>query len=509
MGTANKSITKNTVLLYIRLIITIFIAFFTQRIVLSALGIEDYGIYNVVGGLIVVIGVINAGMIQASQRFFAYEIGRGEQSELVEVFGVALSIHAIISIVILFMAEVFGVWFLNSVMTIPHERIFAANLVFQASVGALFIMVWAVPFDALIISKEDFNIYAYISVIEAILKLFIAYLIYSMSSLDRLIVYGCLLFIVTLISKGGAVSYSKYKYKECQFKFNRDKTRIKKMLSFASFSFIGNIGFILRNQGVNLVINIFFGPAINAARGVAYQVSSQMASFAGNFQMAATPQITKNCANGNIERMQSLIYKSSKYSFCLLFFISLPVLVYPQPLLDLWLGDPPLYSDYFLQLAILVSLIDCMATPLGKGIDATGKIRFFQISICIIMCLDIPFAMLLFKLGASCYSVMFISIITSLLGLFVRLVILSHHISLVTISSYMKAVVFPCILVMCIDYVIAYYLRCLFGKTFIVYLVYFVLVLFLSVCTIYIVCLDKKEKGKIKNMISKSLCHIG
>ena len=211
MGTANKSITKNTVLLYIRLIITIFIAFFTQRIVLSALGIEDYGIYNVVGGLIVVIGVINAGMIQASQRFFAYEIGRGEQSELVEVFGVALSIHAIISIVILFMAEVFGVWFLNSVMTIPHERIFAANLVFQASVGALFIMVWAVPFDALIISKEDFNIYAYISVIEAILKLFIAYLIYSMSSLDRLIVYGCLLFIVTLISKGGAVSYRKYK----------------------------------------------------------------------------------------------------------------------------------------------------------------------------------------------------------------------------------------------------------------------------------------------------------
>ena len=399
MGTTDRSIAQNTILLYIRLIVVIFVAFFTQRLVLKALGVEDYGIYNVVGGLIVVIGIINTGMIQASQRFFAFEIGRGKQSELKNIFGAALTIHALISIFVLLFAEILGVWFLNSIMTIPPDRLLAANFVFQATICSLLITVWTVPFDALIIAKEDFNIYAYISIVEYFLKLGIAYFISTFELYDKLIIYSWLLVLVTILCKLWSIIYGKRKYKECLLKFNKDRNYIKKMLSFASFSFIGNIGFVLRNQGVNLVLNIFFGPAINAARGVAYQVSTQVSSFAGNFQMAATPQITKNYANGNISRMQSLIYKSSKYSFCLLFILALPVAVNPHPLLELWLIHPPIYSDIFLQLSIVVSLIDCMAIPLGKGIDATGKIRIFQTGICLIMCLDIPLAILLFYLG--------------------------------------------------------------------------------------------------------------
>lgn len=358
MGTTDRSIAQNTILLYIRLIVVIFVAFFTQRLVLKALGVEDYGIYNVVGGLIVVIGIINTGMIQASQRFFAFEIGRGKQSELKNIFGAALTIHALISIFVLLFAEILGVWFLNSIMTIPPDRLLAANFVFQATICSLLITVWTVPFDALIIAKEDFNIYAYISIVEYFLKLGIAYFISTFELYDKLIIYSWLLVLVTILCKLWSIIYGKRKYKECLLKFNKDRNYIKKMLSFASFSFIGNIGFVLRNQGVNLVLNIFFGPAINAARGVAYQVSTQVSSFAGNFQMAATPQITKNYANGNISRMQSLIYKSSKYSFCLLFILALPVAVNPHPLLELWLIHPPIYSDIFLQLSIVVSLIE-------------------------------------------------------------------------------------------------------------------------------------------------------
>ena len=280
------------------------------------------------------------------------------------------------------------------------------------------------------------------------------------------------------------------------------------MLSFASFSFIGNIGFILRNQGVNIVINIFFGSAINAARGIAYQVSSQISSFAGNFQMAAALQITKSYAHGDLQRMRSLIYKSSKYSFCLLFLVALPIAINPSPLLELWLDTPPLYSDKFLQLAIIVSLLDCMATPLGKGIDATGKIKIIQIGISIIMCLDIPLAALICKLGANCYNVMFISIMTSFFALIYRLIVLSKRIEIITISSYMKSVVIPCLITIVIDAALAYYISTVLSDSLFIYIVYISVVCILSIITIYFICLENSEKEKLNNMIKKVLCHI-
>ena len=377
-------------------------------------------------------------------------------------------------------------------MNISPDRMYAANFVYQASICSLLLSVLAVPFDALIVSKEDFNIYAYISILEYILKLAIAYFIYSQTTFDRLIIYSWLLFGVTLISKGFSVFSCKKKYKECVLKLNTNKDNIQKMLSFASFSFIGNIGFILRNQGVNIVINIFFGSAINAARGIAYQVSSQISSFAGNFQMAAAPQITKSYAHGDLQRMRSLIYKSSKYSFCLLFLVALPIAINPSPLLELWLDTPPLYSDKFLQLAIIVSLLDCMATPLGKGIDATGKIKIFQIGISIIMCLDIPLAALICKLGANCYNVMFISIMTSFFALIYRLIVLSKRIEIIIV----------------IDAALAYYISTVLSDSLFIYIVYISVVCILSIITIYFICLENSEKEKLNNMIKKVLCHI-
>lgn len=509
MQPPSVSIAKNTFLLYIRLVITIFIAFFTQRVVLEALGVDNYGIYNVVGGLTTIISILNAGMIQASQRFFAYEIGKGKKSDLKNVFRTSLTIHLIISIIILFLAEFVGIWFLNTQMNIPQERMLAANSVFQASVCVLILTVLMVPFDALIISKEDFGIYAFISILEYVLKLFIAYLIYSIEYFDRLIIYGWALFGVALVCKSILFIFSNKRYEECICKLNKDGQNIRKMLSFAGFSFIGNIGFVLRNQVVNIIINIFFGAAINAARGIAYQVSSQLSSFAGNFQMAAIPQITKSFAHEDLERMRTLIYKSSKYSFCLLFLLALPVAIYPIPLLDFWLGNPPLYSDKFLQLAIIVALLDSMAIPLGKGIDATGRNKFFQVGICLIMCLDIPLAVLIYKLGAQCYEIMLISIMTSFLGLLFRLIVLSNYVKCITISSFMKIVMFPCLIAIIIDTALAHYILELFlsPSSLLMYLAYVIIVCILSALTIYFICLEHTEKIRV-NKVMRKICHI-
>lgn len=508
MSNNHKSIAKSTLLLYIRQLFVVFLAFFIQRIVLKALGVSDYGIYNVVGGLTVIIGIINAGMVQASQRFFAFEIGKGDAASLKNTFRASFTIHLILALIVLVVAESIGMWFLNTQMNIPHDRLFAANLVFQATVLSLMINIIAVPCDAIIIANEDFGIYAYLSILEYILRLGVAYLIISTDSMDRLILYGWLLAVVSLICKLIDVSYCKLKYKDCSLRISKDWAEIKRMTSFAGFSFLGNIGFVLRNQGVNMVVNIFFGPAINAARGIAYQVSSQISSFAGNFQMAATPQITKTYATDDIVRMKNLIFKSSKYSFCLLSFIALPICIYPMPLLKIWLGSVPQYSDIFLQLAILVSLLDSMATPLGKGIDATGRIKEFQTGICIIFCMDIPLSILVLKMGLPCYSVMFVAAFTSTIALFYRLFILRLRIAKITFSSYFKSVLIPCLITFAIEFFALKFLTTIFSEKILEYLVYILASMTFSGIITYAICLEKSEKNKIINIAKKIICRI-
>lgn len=508
MATESSNIAKNTLVLYVRLIITVFIAFFTQRVVLKALGFEDYGLYNVVGGIIIIVGIINAGMVQASQRFFAFELGKNTKSDLKKVFKTSLTIHVLLAVIILIIAEIGGVWFLCEKMNIEQERLFAANIVYQYSLLSLLVTIFAVPFDAMIISKEDFNIFAYLSICEYVLKLVIACFIMTITDYDRLIIYASLLFSVTLLCKIITIIYCEKKYKECIIGFNKNKRDIHQMLSFASFSFVGNIGFVLRNQGVNIVVNIFFGTVINAARGIAYQVASQISAFASNFQMAAVPQITKCYASGDFDRMLTLIYKSSKYSFCLVFVFALPVAMNPDYLLKLWLGDVPEYAGFFLQLALLVSLIDCMAIPLGKGIDATGDIKTFQSGICIILCMDIPFAYLILKLGGTCYSVMYIAIGTSSCALFFRLILLVRKIENAGIGQYISKVIRPCLSVLILDIIIVYYIKPFFSTGFISYTLYLCTSLIITITSIYCICLELDEKTKLRNILKHKLCHI-
>ena len=313
----NSRIAKNTLFLYVRLIATLLVSLYTSRVILSALGFADYGLYNVVGGIVVMFSFINSGMVQASQRFMAYEMGQGNEENLKSVFATTNTIHFIIAGVILLLAETVGLWFLNTQMNIDPLRMVAANWVYQLSVFTFLIGVISVPYNAALIAHEHMNVFAYFSIIEVLLKLLIVFVV-QWSETDKLILYGFLVLLVAIINRLLYNGYCYTKFEECKFSFRYDKRYFWKILSFAGWSFVGNIGFSFKKQGVNILINIFFGTVVNAARGIAYQVSGIISQFSSSFQMAIIPQIVKQYAAGNINQMLSLAYRGSKYSFYLL-----------------------------------------------------------------------------------------------------------------------------------------------------------------------------------------------
>jgi O-antigen/teichoic acid export membrane protein len=459
-------ILKNTFFLYVRLLFTIIVSLYTSRVVLQVLGVADFGLYNIVGGVIVMIGFLNAGMVQASQRFLSFEIGRGNNIQLKEVFTSILTIQFMLAMFLLFLSEFIGLWFLNNKMNIEPDRVNAANFVFQFSIITFMINIITVPYSAMIISYERMNIFAYISVIEVFLKLLVIYITQWIEQ-DKLIVYSILQLLVSVIIFFIYVIFCRRQYSICRFKLGYNKKSFLKVFNFVSWSFLGNVGFVFRNQGVNILINFFFNTTINASRAIAYQVSSQVNGFVYNFQIAIIPQITKRYASGHIDSMLDIVCLGSKYSFILLYIIALPLFFKSSYVLNLWLGFVPQYSVDFLRLILIVSLIDCTATPLGKAIDATGNIKVFQIIISCVLLLDIPLSYILLKIGGYAYSVMYISIFTSSIGLCVRLFFLKKNIPQMKVKKYLFNVLIPCLIFIFVSFLLIYYIEDYFSKTFI------------------------------------------
>jgi O-antigen/teichoic acid export membrane protein len=440
------------------------VSLYTSRVVLNTLGIEDFGIYNVVGGIVAMFAFLNAGMVQASQRFLSFEIGRKNLSQLKEVFATTLTIHFLLAIIFFVSAELLGLWFLNAKMNIDPLRMVAANWVYQCSILAFVVNIISVPYNATIIAHEHMKMFAYISIIEISLKLLIVYLIQTINY-DKLIVYAILQFLITVIIRIVYGEYCRKKFIECKFGLRYDKKLFRTIFSFATWSFVGNIGFTFRDQGVNILINLFFGLAINAARGVAYQVSSQISALVSNFQMAIIPQITKRYAVNEIDSMLDIVFKGSKYSFILLYIIALPVIFKTPYILELWLGEVPLYTTEFLRLVLIVALIDSTATPLGKAIDSTGRIKLFQTLIAIVMLADIPLSYILLRMSVEAYFVMYVAIFTSLTGLFARLYLLKRNIQQINIRKYFTSVLLKCFITLSITFLIIYIIRNVFADT--------------------------------------------
>lgn len=394
----NKRIAKNTIFLYFRMLLTMAVTLYTSRVVLATLGVDDYGIYNVAGGVVVMFTFINSAMANASQRFLTFELGIGDFGKLHKVFCTSVIIHAFISLIILLLAETIGLWFLNNYMVIPAERMDAAHWVYQFAVLSTIAVMMRVPFNASIIAHEKMSAFAYISILEVILKLIIVYML-SIFDIDKLKLYAILMFCIQFLDCSIYIAYCYKHFTECHFRFYYNKQLFNEMISFAGWSMFGNLAAVAFTQGVNILLNIFFGPVVNAARAVAVQVQNAVQGFVSNFQMALNPQITKNYASGNMEQMHTLIFASSRFSFFLLFFLSLPIIIEAEQILGVWLEEVPQHTVKFVRLILCIMMVDAIANPLITAAQATGRIKVYQAVVGGILLLIVPLSYIALKLG--------------------------------------------------------------------------------------------------------------
>ncbi len=425
----NKRIAKNTLMLYFRMILTMLVSLYTSRVVLNTLGVEDFGIYNVVGGFVSMFGFLNSAMASATQRFLSFEIGKGDRDQLRNVFSMSVNIHFLIAFIILILAETVGLWFVNSQLTIPSGRMGAAQWVYQFSILAMMVYMVSVPYNAMIIAHERMNVFAWVSIVEVSLKLFIVFML-QWFGFDKLKFYAVLTFCVSLIIRFIYGIYCSKNFKESKFRYFWDKPLFKTLVSYAGWNLWGNIAAVLKDQGVNVLLNMFFGPVVNAARGIAYQVSSAVNQFVANFQMAMNPQIIKSYAINDLKYMHQLIYRGAKYSFFLLFTLSLPILLETEQILRLWLKTVPEYTVIFTRLVIINVLIDCISGPLMTAAQASGKIKLYQSIVGGLLILNLPVSYLFLKLGFQPQITIYISIGISGLALLLRLLILKNLVKL-------------------------------------------------------------------------------
>lgn len=352
----NKRIAKNTMLLYVRMLFTMAVTLYTSRILLNELGVEDFGIYNVVGGIVTMFSLLSGSLSASISRFITFELGQENVAKLKTIFSTSVNIQIILSLIIIFIAEIIGVWFLNAKMNIPAERMEAANWVLQCSILTFAVNLISVPYNASIIAHEKMSAFAYISILEVTLKLLVCYCLY-ISLFDKLISYAVLLLTISIIIRFVYGVYCKRHFDECRYHLILDKELFKRMANFAGWNFFGNGAYLLNTQGINILMNLFFGTTVNAARGIATQVESAVQAFVGNFTTALNPQITKNYAKGNKEYLFELICRGAKYSYFLMFFFVVPIVVETPYILKLWLKIVPDYAVVFTRLTLASSLL--------------------------------------------------------------------------------------------------------------------------------------------------------
>ena len=457
--TDNKRIAKNTFFLYARMLLTIAVNFYAVKVIWQVLGVDDYGVYNVVGGIVTMFAFLNNAMVASSQRFISFELGTGNIERLKTVFSISVTVHILLSLIIIVLAETVGLWFLNERLNIPSDRMNAANWVYQCSVISFIINVISVPYNASIVAHEHMKAFGYFGIFEVIMKLGIVFLL-LLIPFDKLITYSILVVFVSLIMRTIYTVYCRLHFPECHYKFVNDHHLMRDMFSFAGWSFIGNLGFSVRDQGLNIVVNLFFNVAVNAAKGVANQIGGVVNGFAGYFQMALNPQITKRYASGDTKSMINLVFIGCKFSVILMMFIVVPLYFASEQILKLWLKDVAPYTVGFMQLVLIMILIDSMVGPITTALQATGRIKWFQIIISIIMLANIPIAWAWLTLNKNPYVVLYVSIMTSTIGLVARLILLHNEISF-SYTSYIKKVLFRIFPVFIISFILSWWL---YGK---------------------------------------------
>lgn len=488
----NKRIAQNTLFLYFRMLFLMGVSLYTSRVVLSALGVEDFGVYNVIGGLVAMFSMVSGSLSVAISRFITYELGADDKKKLKTIFSSAITIQLLLGIIVLFLAETIGVWFLNAKMVIPNGRMIAANWVLQFSMLSFVINLVCIPYNATIIAHEKMSAFAYISIVEAIGKLAIAYFI-TIAPIDNLIFYSMLMALVSMMQGIIYGIYCRMHFNECSFSFIWDKALLKQMFGFAGWNLIGASSALLRDQGGNLVINLFCGPTVNAARGIAIQVNNAVAGFVSNFMTALNPQITKSYAANENEYMMKLIFQGARLSYYMLLLLSLPIIVDTHYVLNLWLGTVPEHTVSFVRLILFFAMCESISIPLITAMLATGNIRNYQIFVGGLQMMNFPVSYLLLRAGFPAETVIIVAIVISQFCLATRLIMLRKMIQL-PVRKYIQSVYMNVILTTLGAALIPFLISKYLYESFFNFILLCIVCLITSVGSIFYIGCNSKER---------------
>jgi len=502
----NRRIAKNTAFLYVRMMVVMVVTLFTSRVVLNTLGASDYGIYNIVGGIVTMMAFLNGALGSSSSRFLTYELGSGNMTQLKKTFAASLTLHIGVALLVFIVGETLGLWFLYEKLIIPNDRMTAAFWVYQFSILTTMISFTQVPYNASIIAHENMSIYAYVGLYEALSKLLISYLI-QISPIDRLVFYGLLLM---LNQAGVQIFYRIYtanRYEECHINIVKDRQLYKKLLGYSGWDLFGGIAIICQGQGINILLNIFFGPVVNAARAIAVQVQAAISMFVGNFLTAVRPQVVKSFAEGNTDRMYNLTFYGAKFSYLMMLCIVLPLVFEIDFILKLWLGDEvPADTPVFAILVLITYLMETYHTASLMPYHAIGRIKTGNIFGGTMMILSLPLAYLFLKKGMEAYMVFVAVFVVNFIQMFFGWWLLHSYVKF----SYRKLtmeVYVPTILVTIISLIVPILLSYEMDDSWMRFLLLVTLTEIVCLSSSLFIGLNRKDRNKlfaiVKNKIKK------
>lgn len=498
----NKRIAVNTAFLYIRMLLLMAVSLYTSRIVLDALGVVDYGLYNVVGGIVVALGFLSGTLNTASSRFINVALSKGCLEEMKKTFSNVLFVNVLLALIVLVAGETIGLWFLYNKMQIPENRSYAAFWVYQMSIVTVMINIISSAYNACIIAHEKMNAFAFISLFDGFGKLLIAYLLLHIVNYDKLIIYGGLLLLIQIIDRFIYSIYCAKHFQETRTGIIVDEPLLIKMFKFISWASYGSFVSIGFTQGLNILINIFFGPAVNAARAVSVQVQNAVVSFTTNFQTAVNPQLMQSVANEDFTKAQMLLKLSSKFSFFLLCILGIPLIAVTPFVLGLWLKEVPEHTVWFVRLMLVISIWSCIANPLRIVNQAEGNIRKFQMYEGTVLLMIVPVSYCVLKVYGIPELVFLVHLVIELLSGFIRIKIVLPKIGMST-GEYCKSIYIPLMIVFVTSILLCYLLAEIMslGNNFQSMILVCIIIEISLLCLIYIVGLDKTEKTKLINLM--------
>lgn len=501
---SDERIAKNTIFLYIRTFVTMVVTLYTSRVVLKYLGVEDYGVYNVVGGVVAMMGILNNAMSSASQRFFAYELGRGNLQRLKETFNACLIVYIGVCVLLVIVAETIGLWFLHTKLNIPEERTYAANWVYQFSIVASVVSLLSNPYNAAIIAHERMKIYAYVSILEALLKLVIVFLL-PLIPVDRLVTYAFLVLVCQVLIRIIYQVYCSKNFQECSFGRVNDCAIFKHVLSFSGWNLYGSFAVLMKTQGLNILLNMFFSPVVNASRGIANQVNAAVTQFFSSFYSAIRPQIIKSYAKEDYDNSVRLVIKSSIFSFYLMLVVCLPLLLETSSVIYFWLGQIPENVVCFTKLMILITVVDSMAHPLMTLVQASAKLKLYQIIVSSLILLNIPISYLFLLQGFSPNIVFIVSLSISVVCFFVRIFYVASFMEF-PCWSYIKNVFFKALFIAGISAALPLIVKFQISNwenDILRFLLVVITAFFSASFVVWKIGMSKEERSFIKKMVAK------